>query len=313
MFQVRFTEIEKRAGAVAAASEHVSVQLLLAFALIVPFAATVGQYWDSGFLRQSAGFPILFWPGAEWHWAIPMNVTAMVVLFGSTYLAGIGLLFRRRTLGTVIFAGLGALIAAKLVGAAVNHVTGWRELQVVGSMDLAGKVNKLILAQWHNPIWEEVVFRGIPLLCYAFLVKKWPHAKKAGMWCYFLLPSLVVAAYHVPGHGYSRLPDTFLLSLIFAWLALRYGFSAVMVLHYIFDAVIVLSLGKLKNIPTNEVRWLADHFGLLNSMFTLAGMAVVCVTIILSVRHLWRSRARSRTLPHGRGSVTDPPNIIDIP
>ena len=276
-------------AAVVSASRHVGIQLLLAFALVVPFAATVGQYWDSGFFRQSVGFPILFWPGAQWRWTIPMNVTAMVVLFGTTYLAGIGLLLHRRTLGIVIFAGIGALIAAKVVGAAVNRVTGWRELQVVSSMDLAGKVNKLILAQWHNPIWEEVVFRGIPLLCLTLLVKKWPHARRAGTWCYFLLPSLVFAEYHVPGHGYSRLPDTFLLSLIFAWLALRYGFSAVMVLHYIFDAVIVLSLGKMKNIRTDEVRWLADHFGLLNSMFTLAGFAVVCVMIVLSVRYLWRS------------------------
>jgi membrane protease YdiL (CAAX protease family) len=157
-------------------------------------------------------------------------------------------------------------------------------------MDLSGKANRLILSQWHNPIWEEVVFRGIPLLCLAFLVKKSPRARRVGTWCYFLVPSLVFAAYHVPGHGYSRIADTFVLSLIFAWLALRYGFCAVMVLHYIFDAVIVLSLGKLKNIRTDEVRWLADHFGILNSMFSVALIAILSLMIILVVRHQWRAR-----------------------
>lgn len=284
------TAVSRNLGAAAAASEHVSIQLLLAFALILPFAATVGQYWNSGFFLQSVGFQILFWPGATWHWAVPMNVTVAVALFGSSYLAGIGWLFHRRALGKVIFAGIGALIAANLLGTAVNHFTGWRELQVVSSMDLAGKVNRLILSLWHNPIWEEVVFRGIPLLCYASLVQKSPRAKRIGTWCYFLVPSLVFAAYHVPGHGYSRIPDTFVLSLTFAWLALRYGFCAVMVLHYIFDAVMVLSLGKLKNIRTDEVRWLADHFGILNSMMSVAMLAILALMIILTVRHLWRAR-----------------------
>jgi hypothetical protein len=224
-----------------------------------------------------------------------MNVAVIVALFGSSYLAGIVWLFHRRTLGGVIFAGIGALIAAKLVGTAVSHFTGWRALQAVGSMDLSGKVNRLILSQWHNPIWEELVFRGIPLLCYAFLVKKSPRARRAGTWCYFLVPSLVFDAYHVPGHGYSRLPDTFLLGLAFAWLALHYGFCAVMVLHYCFDAVIVLSLGKLKNVGTDEVRWLADHFTVLNSVFSAAVIAILCLMIILSVRHRWRERCESQS------------------
>jgi hypothetical protein len=273
-----------------AVSEDVSIQLLLSFALSLPLIATVGQYWNSGFLRQTVGFEILFWPGAKWHWAIPMNVTVIVALFGLSYIVGIGWLFHRRTLSNVIIAGIGALIVAELLGNAVNHFTGWRELQDVSSMDLTGKANRAILSLWHNPIWEEVVFRGIPLLCYAFLVKTWPRAMRAGRWCYFLVPSLVFAAYHVPGHGYSRITDTFVLSLIFAWLALRYGFCSVMVLHYIYDALMVLSFGKLKNIPTDEVRWLADHSGILNTMFSVTVLAVLSLMIILFVRHQWRLR-----------------------
>ena len=219
-----------------------------------------------------------------------MNVTVIVALFGLSYIVGIGWLFHRRTLGNVIIAGIGALIVAQLLGNAVNHFTGWRELQDVSSMDLIGKANRAILSLWHNPIWEEVVFRGIPLLCLTFLGKKWPRSKRVGRWCYFLVPSIVFAAYHVPGHGYSRITDTFVLGLMFAWLALRYSFCFVMVLHYIYDALMVRSLGKLKNIPAGEVRWLADHAGILNTVFSVAVLAVLSLMIILFVRHQWRVR-----------------------
>jgi hypothetical protein len=245
--------------------QDVSVQLVLTFALILPLVATVGQYWSSGFFRQTVGFDILFWPGARWHWAIPMNVALIVAFFGLSYVAGIGWLLHRRILGTVIFAGIGALIVARLLETAVSHFTGWRELQVVGSMDLGGESEQTIMALWHNPIWEEVVFRGFPLLAYTVLVKKRPQSMKPGLWCYYLVPAIAFAAYHVPGHGYSRIADTFVLSLAFSWLALRYGFCSVMVLHYIFDALMVLSLGTLKNIPRDEVRWLADHAAILNT------------------------------------------------
>ncbi|HEY2016264.1 MAG TPA: CPBP family intramembrane glutamic endopeptidase [Bryobacteraceae bacterium] len=286
--------------AVAAASSHIAVQTLLAFALIVPLAATIGEFSNSGFFRRQVDLEILFWPGGKWHWAIPMNVAAIMAVLGLSYLSGIAWLVHRRTLGRVIFAGVGALIAANVVGSAVNYLTGWREGQVVGSMELAGKLDRLILSQWHNPIWEELVFRGIPLLCLAFVVKKWSVARKVATWCYFLIPSLVFAAYHVPGHGYSRLADTFVLSLAFAWLALAYGFSAVMVLHYIFDAMIVLSLGKFRNFRTDEVRWLADHFGLWNSMFSLAVLAMLCAMAFLILRHLWRARGVGESTTEAR-------------
>jgi hypothetical protein len=270
------------------AAEHASIQVLVAFALVLPLAATVGQFWTSGFFRQTAPFTVLFWPGIQWHWSIPLNATLIVAFFAMTYLSGIAWLFRQRTLAKVALAGVGALIAAQLLGAAVNYLTGWRELQQLGSMELAGQANRLILAQWHNPIWEEVVFRGIPLVCLALAVKKWPRAKTVATWCYFLVPSLIFAAYHVPGHGYSRIADTFFLSLIFAWLALRYGFSSVVVLHYVYDAMSVLSLGKLKSIPTAEVQWLADHFTLLNSSFSLTVLGVLCLMAFFFVRHSWK-------------------------
>jgi hypothetical protein len=271
--------------AATAAAEHQAIQLLLAFALIVPLAATVGQFRASGFFTETAAIDLLFWPGARWHWAVRINAGVITMLFGASYLAGIAALGRRRALAKVIACGIAAMIVAQLCGRAVNHFTGWREVQTVGSMQIAGKANWLILALWHNPIWEELVFRGVPLLGYALIVKGRPHAEKAARWCYFLVPSLVFAAYHLPGHGYSRITDTFLLSLVFAWLALKYSFWSVVVLHYVFDALMVLSLGKLTNIPTAEVRWLADHFGVLNTAFSLAALAALAVLSVLTLRN----------------------------
>jgi hypothetical protein len=275
---------------VKAASENPGIQVILSLMLLLPLIATIAQYWTTGFFRQTPRILILFWPGAEWKWTAPVNVGAFMSVIGASYIVGIVWLFRRRTLGKVMAAGVGAAIAAQLLGNTVNHFTGWKELQSLSSMDFSGKVNRAILAQWHNPLWEEVVFRGIPLLCLFFLVKKWPGARRTGTWFYFLVPSLAFAAYHVPGHGYARITDTFVLSLVFAWLALKYGFWAVLVLHYIFDAVSVLSLGHAKGAPADEVRWLADRFTVLNSAFSLGMMAVLFLMIVLIFRHRWRER-----------------------
>jgi len=282
-------------AAINAACEHAGTQVVIAFALLLPLAATVVQFWTSGFLRQTISVVLLFWPSAEWKWAIGMNAAAAMAVIGSLYVVGIGCLVRRRMLADVVIIGTGAVIAASLIGDTLNLLTGWRELQVLGSMDFTGKANRLIFAQWHNPIWEEVVFRGIPLLCYGWLVLTWPRGARTAKWCYFLLPSLACAAYHVPGHGYSRIVDTFLLGLTFAWLALRYSFWSVIVLHCLLDAVSVLSIGRMKSVPAAEVRWLADHFGALNTSFSLTMLATVCLLIFLVARRRLQERTPVET------------------
>ena len=113
-----------------------------------------------------------------------------------------------------------------------------------------------------------------------WLAKRLP---RAAWWCYFLVPSAFFAAYHVPGHGYSRVVDTFILSVIFAWLALRYGFWSVLVLHWVFDAVSVLSIRKW-GAPPGEVRWLADHSGALNTTFALAMMGALALALYQASR-----------------------------
>ena len=259
------------------AAEHRAVQGLLSLALTVPLVATAGQYWGSGFWRQTTGVAILFWPGAAWKWTVQANATAVMLVIAALYIAGIVRLLRDRTLAAVLAAGIGGILVAQTAATVVNHFTGWKDHQALGSMNAAGIVNRLILAQWHNPIWEEVVFRGLPLLAYTWLVKRWPTAVK---WGYFILPALAMSAYHVPGHGYSRFVDTFLLALVFEWLALRYSFWSVLVLHCVLDAVSVLGVGKMKGVSVGEARWLVEHFHALNTTFTLAMLAAMALTVL---------------------------------
>jgi hypothetical protein len=266
-------------ASVTSAAEHRGVQALMALALLVPLVGTVGQYWTSGFWRHNIGVLVLFWPFAQWHWAVSMNAAVAMGAIAVLYVRGIERLWRARTLAAVMAVGVGGMIVAQLAGNAVNHFTGWRELAPLGSFDFAGRVNRAIFAQWHNPVWEEIVFRGLPLLAYAWLAKRRPTAAK---WGYLILPSIVFAAYHVPGHGYSRITDTLVMSVIFAWLVLRYGFWSVLVLHCVFDAVSVLGLGK--RAPLDEVRWLAEYFGALNTTFTLSMLGAIALAFLLTLR-----------------------------
>jgi hypothetical protein len=180
---------------------------------------------------------------------------------------------------------------------------GWRELQVVREMDLTGKANRAIFSFWHNPVWEEVVFRGIPLTLLVLVRRRIPRAARVALWAYYLVPSVAFAEYHVPGHGPSRIVDTFILSLVFEWMALRYTFFAPLVLHYIFDAFMVLSIGRMPNIPRNEVVWLADHFTALNSTWSIAMLLwLVAIPVVLGIRRYSQRRSAGRGEPTAVGT-----------
>jgi hypothetical protein len=286
--------MERWLASIQFALEHRVVQGVLACAFLVPLIATVGQYWSSGFWWQSSGVELLFWPGQKWHWVVRMPVWVSMGAMLASYLAGIAWLLRRRTLSVVALSAIGALIVANVAAGGLNYLTGWRELQVVAGMDLAGKANRAIFSLWHNPVWEEVIFHGIPLVLLLLVRRIYPAAARWSLWCYYLVPSLIFAAYHVPGHGPSRMIDTFLLSLVFAWMTLRFTFFAPLVMHYTFDAVMTMSLGKVPSIPANEVAWLARHFTLLNSTWTIAllvWMATIPVVVLVRRYRLTRTPA----------------------
>ncbi len=279
-----------RFSSIRGALENEWVQLPIAVALLVPVVATIGQYAASGYWAQSSRVEVLFWPGAAARWGVQLPVWLSMGAMLASYVVGVGWLARRRTLSTVVVAGALAVIVANVMAAGVNEMSGWQELQSPSSMDLAGKANRAIFALWHNPVWEELVFRGIPLGVLLIVRRNAPNAGPLASWCYYLLPAIAFAAYHVPGHGPSRLVDTFILSLAFSWLALRFTFFAPLVLHYVFDAMMTLSLGKMPNIPRAEVSWLASYATTLNSAWSVALLCwLLSIAVALAIHRLART------------------------
>jgi hypothetical protein len=279
------------------ALEHRWVQLPIAAALTVPAVATVGQYAASGYWGQASRVDLLVWPGVATRWALSMPVWLSMGAMLALYAMGVGWLFRRRTLSTVVLTGVLALIVANVAATSLNSLTGWRELQSASTMDLAGKANRAIFAMWHNPVWEELVFRGMPLALLLPVRRTMPRADPIATWCYYLLPALAFAAYHVPGHGPSRLVDTFILSLVFSWLALRFTFFAPLVLHYVFDAMMTLSLGKMPGIPRPEVSWLAAKATALNSAWSVAVLCWLLAIATALVVHRFATAPAARVNP----------------
>lgn len=296
--------MERWPATLRSALEHRMLQAFLACAFLVPVVATAGQYWSSRFWWQSANVDLLFWPGQEWHFGVKMPVWASMGAMLVSYLAGIAWLLRKRTFSTVALAALAGLIVANLAATGVNLLAGWRELQTFSSMNLAGKANRAIFSLWHNPAWEELVFRGVPLVLLLHVRRRHPRAVGWGLWCYYIVPSVIFAAYHVPGHGPSRVVDTLVLSTVFAWMALRYTFFAPLVMHYIFDAVMTMSMGKIPGIPRNEVSWLADHSTLLNSTWTISLLLWLAAipALVLLRRYSARALGAARGVPAGAGS-----------
>ena len=292
------SKIWKDAFRIAAANPFVGWMLALAFC--VPLAATIGQFSNTGFWGTSLRVQILFWPGQDWSWGPIVSVWLSMGLMLLSYSFGIVWLIKRRFFSVVILAGVAGLIVANIAGAALNTVTGWKELQMVSSMDLAGKANRAIFSLWHNPAWEEVVFRGIPLAALLYLRRRLPGPFGWPEWCYLVIPSIVFAVYHIPGHGPSRIVDTFILSLLFGWLALRYTFFAPLILHYIFDAMMVPQLPKMPNIPKGEVGWLSDNAGMLNSAWSIS----LLFWIILMIAFMFFHRVRLARMAENSGAFS---------
>jgi hypothetical protein len=281
-------------------------QFLLALAFIVPAIATAGQYWSTRFWSESAPFTLLFWPGQAWHWGLRLPVWISMGAMLASYLIGIAWLVRRRTFAAAVLASVAAMIVANLAGAGVNLLTGWREMQTISSMNLAGRANLAIFSLWHNPAWEEVVFRGLPLVALVAIERTTGRTPRWVLAGYYLVPSLAMAWYHVPGHGPSRLVDTFTLSLVFAWMARRYTFLAPLVMHYVFDAVMIPSLGSVPSIPAAEVAWIANHAGALNSAWSLALLLWIASVPLLVVWHRRRGKRKAVAAASDYATIAGP-------
>jgi hypothetical protein len=279
------------------------LQIPVATALLVPLIATIGQYVHTGFMQESHHLALLFWPGVDGEIAPDMPVWLTMGAMLISYTAGITYLIRKRNLGKVALLGLiTALVSIGLAGI-INSFTGWQEAQDIGDTDLAGKANAAIFSLWHNPIWEEIVFRGIPFIILLLIVKRGKN-ERASFWAkagYLVLPSLAFSLYHLPNHGAARLVDTFILGLAFAWMTLRFSFFAPLVLHCVFDAMMIPNIGNQTDVLPEEITWITSHHNLLNNMSSYAIISLMALFPILFIWY-WRKHRRSRETEEKGGS-----------
>lgn len=263
---------------------------VLSVLLFLPLIATWGQFITSGFLFESIKVSLLYWPQAAWSFFVQTPGWLIFGVFTLLYLAGIYSLIRHKKLGEAFLFVLAGFLLAKTCGFVFQTITGWIPTNQMDPNALVGKANLLIFATWHNPVWEELIFRGIPLAFLLLVYRKTPFPTGA-IWFYLLVPSIAFAIYHVPGHGMGTLLESFLIGILWAWAALRWGLIAPIILHIFADAMQVPTLAKMKNMPLAEIPWLVNHSGVLNTVWTLS---ILLLLLLLPILFLlgWRKSKR---------------------
>jgi hypothetical protein len=197
-------------------------------------------------------------------------------------------MFRKGSLGKVVVLGFGGFYLAQFLGDTVNSLVGVHELQQVDSTFLNGVANRAIFSLWHDPAWEEVVFRGLPFLILLTFKNKFSEiGLKIAVVAYVVIPSVAMVFYHIPNHGVSRIIDTFVFSVISSWLTMRYSFFAPLVLHYIFDALMIINFGAIKGIDKTEVQWLVNNGSILNTSFAWLTLVLL---LSIPVLFIWNFR-----------------------
>lgn len=264
-------------------SRNLLFQIVLVVIFIIPLIETIGQYISSSFMKNEESFPIIFWPGTKVYIGLSMKVFILMSIMASLYIVGIGYLLMKKELGIVTIIGIvGGIFVSVKLGNVVNYFTGWRELE---GMSAPNFINRSLFSLWTNPLWEEIVFRGIPLILLLLLKKKLlPKEYKYATIAYFLIPSVIFAAYHVPNHGLARITDTFVLGLVFAYLALKHSFFAPLVVHYFFDIRWIITITSNKSLPKGQIIWLIQNAKLLNRIYL---NSIFYLKIIIPIILIW--------------------------
>jgi hypothetical protein len=260
-------------------------QIIMAIIFIIPAIETIGQYISSGFMKVKEGFPIIFWPGTKVNIFYSTYVWISMSIMVALYIIGIIYLIRKKEFGIVTIVGI---IGVSVVGAScfilANKISNMAVWIIFQGMSSSNSVDRSLFSLWSNPLWEEIVFRGIPLVFLLSVKKKLSVKKyKIATILYFLIPSIFFSIYHIPNHGTVRIPDTFVIGLVFAYLALRYSLFAPLVIHYFVDAQYVITILNNKNIPNEQVVWLAQNGEILNRIYygCFFSLIVVIPSIII--------------------------------
>jgi hypothetical protein len=259
--------IKELKNAFGAMSENLTFQLIGVIILLFPMIATTGQFVHSGYYLKVIPLLLLYWPGTSVNFSVQTPVWLISILFFIIYLAGIAWLLRRQNLGKVIVFTILIFVVASIFRTGLSTLFGMTEK---GLPNVAGKANSVIFSLWHNPIWEEIVFRGIPLLILLAVEKYWTKKRTlTGVLIYCIVPSVACGIYHIPGHGLIRFFDTLIIGVGFSLLTLHYTFFAPVVMHDIADAMLVMNIHKIESIQPSEVEWIIQYGRTLNTFSSL--------------------------------------------
>jgi hypothetical protein len=254
-------------------------QIIAVTILSIPVIATIGQFLNTSYFAKTISVLVFYWPGTAFEIKIRMVAWFIMSLIFISYIAGIAYLFHKKNLGKVVLVTITVFIFSGLIQTVLKQAFGLEETALP---DLAGKANSTIFGLWHNPVWEEIVFRGIPLLILLgiekYIVKK---RTDTGVLLYFIIPSVLCGLYHIPGHGLIRFFDTLVISTGFAWMALRFTFFAPLVMHYIADAMMVMNLNKISSIQAVEVPWIIRYGQSLNTFFSMSVLLLIILIPVL--------------------------------
>lgn len=244
-------------------------QGIMVIIFIIPAIETIGQYIGSGYIWSKEGFPIIFWPGTKVEIFYSTYVWVSMSIMIASYIFGIMYLIKKKKFGIVTIVGIiGVFVIAGIVYNLTNKLSNAMVHRVLQGMSSSNSADRNLFSSWSNPLWEEIVFRGIPLAFLLFLKKRLSVKKyKIAVILYFLIPSVMFSIYHIPNHGIVRVPDTFITGLILAYLALNYSLFAPLIIHYLFDARDVIDILDDRNIPRQQVVWLAQNSEILNKIY----------------------------------------------
>jgi hypothetical protein len=251
------------------------IMLIWVAILFLPAVATAGQYYSTDYFKHASPILLLYWPGSSIELKVSLTTWIFMSIIFLSYMTGIFLLLKRRTLGKVVLITVAIFIIAGILKAFLGTAFGWKEAPMP---DLSGRVNQAILSLWHNPAWEEVVFRGIPLLLLLASEKFFSGRRtRTGVIIYIIIPSVFCGLYHIYGHGIIRFFDTVLIASGFAWMALRYTFLAPLTMHYVADSMMVSSINKIPSVRPEEVKWITEYGNTINSVSTLLTLIVMII------------------------------------
>lgn len=268
--------------------------IICSIAMLLPMVATIGQFYHTNYFAKQIPLSIVYWPGTNVDFKINTYVWISMGFMLISFIAGLYYTIKHKTIGRIVVITILVFIVSTLVRSALTHIFGLQESPLP---NLAGKANSVILSLWHNPIWEEIVFRGIPLAILLF-VEKYITKKRTltGVLIYYFVPSILCGIYHIPGHGIIRFFDTLIIASVFTWMTLKFTFFAPVIMHYVADAILVLNIYKIKTINPSEIEWIISYGKSLNTLFSLLMLLIIIAIPTLIIFYYTKFRKQQQSI-----------------